>query len=128
MFDGGIETVPVPVINLMSDSVVHTAAVPLPVGISINQNSSSGNFLFFLRGLEKIVDLDCSGREADLTEDGEVISDAISLDDFETEFLFGDIFNRDAERFFKCFWIILLQKGCGFFVEILTVDDRYNTL
>ena len=49
-------------------------------------------------------------READLAEDDEVISDTISLDDVETEFLFGDIFNRDAERFFKCFRITSLER------------------
>ena len=50
-------------------------------------------------------------READLAEDDEVISDTISLDDVETEFLFGDIFNRDAERFFKCFRINFSRKA-----------------
>ena len=35
IFDGGIDTMTVLVINIVSDRVVHTAAVPLPIGICI---------------------------------------------------------------------------------------------
>lgn len=36
MFDGGIEAVTVPVINFVGNRIIHTAAVPLPVGIGID--------------------------------------------------------------------------------------------